>query len=121
MTSDWEYSSPTYKREPMAKKKSKKNKEPKEEKKARKKEKKAKKFSKKVALYADLDATARKAITEVDRAEMLYNDAKDKMQVALENLRAALPKPTFEHPERGPMSVMKRGDVIWWRKAPDGK
>lgn len=61
-------------------------------------------------------------IKKLDAFELAIADGKDGMLEYLPKLIEALGgSATFEHPERGPMSIMHRGEnVYFWRSKPNG-
>lgn len=65
---------------------------------------------------ADLTKAQLKAIEVADAAEIAVGDAEDDLMAKLENLRSVLGQPTFEHPDRGPYTVLTRGEVTFWRR-----
>lgn len=123
----------------MAVKKSKKNKAlksdvkskkaPKSEKKALKSEKapKAKaKATKKprdwstMVKAGDLSEKAKKLIDKADKLEESIAVAEVDLMTALLDIVNEVGGSSFEHPKRGPVSVMTRNEKTYWRKKPPG-
>lgn len=72
---------------------------------------------------ADLSPKALKAISKADSFEVAIADAQDGLVEALKGILKELPPKshTIEHPERGPMSILIRGEKVFWRGKPVGK
>lgn len=83
-----------------------------------KREKKA--FKGKMVPEALLSPKAKKIIAKADKLEVEIADRQDEFRTALEELTGELGGvKSFEHPDRGPMSIMERG-YLFWRAKPGG-
>jgi hypothetical protein len=69
---------------------------------------------------ADLTPSAKKLISAADSLEVQIADAQDHLKDKLALLKEAIGGATFEHPSRGPMTIMDRGDKTFWRTKPAG-
>lgn len=69
----------------------------------------------------DLTSEQKEAIEVAELAETDIEDAKERFSTALQNLVDVLGSNSFEHPERGHLTVMSRGDIRWWRAKPQGR
>ncbi len=68
----------------------------------------------------DIPPKALKAIEKADALEVAAADAMEAFREQLSKIPDVLGGRSFEHPERGPMSIMERG-YWFWRKKPYGK
>ncbi len=68
----------------------------------------------------DLTKDALKKIKQADELEVQIADASDNLRLKLEEVTEALGTCSFEHPDRGPMTIMSRGDKTFWRVKPAG-
>lgn len=98
---------------------------PRESRKGAKRVKKGKKankvkFPSKLIPLKDIDKKTRTLISEADTLEAAYLDNEDKFREKLIEIRKKLGGSSFQHPDRGPMSIMERG-YVFWRKKPSGK
>jgi hypothetical protein len=65
-----------------------------------------------------LSAKALKLIKKADDLEVRIADSQDELRSVFQQLASVLPHPSFEHPERGPMTVTQfRGGTWAWRSA----
>lgn len=70
---------------------------------------------------ADIPVEALKLITKADVYEKQIDDAKAALEEILPSIVKSLDGSSFEHPTRGPMSIMFRGDKVYWRPKPPGR
>ena len=83
-------------------------------------EKAKRKVSSTLIRAKDIPPAALKAIEKADRLEIAAADAQEAFREQLSKIPGVLGGKSFEHPERGPMSVMERGHWFW-RSKPMGK
>jgi hypothetical protein len=69
---------------------------------------------------AQLSKEAKALIQKVDDIEVAIEDKKDEFKETLGKLQNAVGGSSFEHPTRGPMSIMCRKGVWFWRVKPAG-
>lgn len=73
------------------------------------------------AAVAEMSPRLQKLVARADKAEATIAAAQVQFQEALLKLKTALgTQSSFEHPERGYLIVMKRGDTYFWRAKPNG-
>lgn len=80
------------------------------------------KSHKRAEVVTELTAAQRKTVARIDAHEAKLNDAKIGMQTELQNLLNSLDgRCSFEHPERGPVTIMARKETLFWRGKPEGR
>ena len=70
---------------------------------------------------SELSKEAIKAIETLDKLEVQIADLTDSFQAALSDAVQKIGGSSFEHPTRGQMSIMQRGDKWFWRSKPAGQ
>lgn len=71
---------------------------------------------------AKMTPALKRLVSDVDAAERALEEAETALSEALTDLKAALDGyTTFDHPTRGPTSVMERGGKVFWRSKPEGR
>ena len=76
-------------------------------------------WSSKMVRQADLGKAAA-LIKKADALEVQILDAQEAFRAQLGAIAEALQSPSFEHPERGPMTIQTRGEKTFWRSKPMG-
>ena len=71
-------------------------------------------------MITEFDGRQTKLLASCDAAEAAIEAAKEKFGEALANFVDALGSSSFNHPERGPMSIMSRNGQWFWRRKPTG-
>lgn len=69
----------------------------------------------------EISANALKLIKKMDELEVKVADLEDEIAELFPEIVRALGHPTFEHPERGAMTIMFRGSTWFWRSKPAGR
>lgn len=69
----------------------------------------------------DLTPKAKKLIAEADALEVRIADDRDALETKLNAIQKEVGGPSFEHPERGAMTIMHRNEKTFWRAKPAGK
>lgn len=69
----------------------------------------------------DISKKGKALIKEADALEVQIADAQDALREKLHAITKELGGATFEHAERGAMTIMTRGEKTFWRAKPAGK
>lgn len=69
----------------------------------------------------ELSKEALKLIESADKLEVNIADAEDELGTTLKKIVEATGGASFEHPQRGAMTIMSRGGKFFWRGKPSGK
>jgi hypothetical protein len=67
-----------------------------------------------------LSADSKKVISKLDDLEVQIEDLREEQQTLFQKLSTTVGS-TFLHPDRGPMSIMERGEIWYWRVKPSGR
>lgn len=82
--------------------------------------KKAEPKASRTRVAADLSSATLKLIAKADLLEERIIQSQADLQEVLGSIAESAGACTFEHPVRGPMTIMVRGEKTYWRGKPSG-